>query len=247
VCLSPEVDVVAGVVISAVAIDALRHNPSVRTLPLAGIPIIFAVHSFAAAFVWWGLRGDVPAAVGNAAAWFFMVIAFVLLPVFVPVAVLLLEPHGWRRYLLTALSGVGLLASAEYLWELVAGHGSAIACDLYIDYSVAGVASVTGMLYIVATCGALLLSGHRQLFVWGLVNVVMIAGLAVWANRGLPSLWCWGAAVTSWFVALYLRHLTHERARGLPWPWDRYSTSVFGFHLPEPHQQVEVEPAPPAD
>ncbi|MFZ0324019.1 MAG: DUF6629 family protein, partial [Actinomycetes bacterium] len=198
----------------------------------AGVPALFAVHTFSAAFVWWGLRGVIPSGLGDVASTFFMFVAFVLLPVYVPVAVLLLEPRGWRRHLLAVLSGIGLVAGVEYLWELLNGHGTAVACNLYIDYSVAGVPSATGALYILGTCGALLLSGHRQLFLWGVVNAAMIAGLTVWSRHGLPSLWCWGAAVTSGFVAWYIRHLSKERELGLAWPWERQSASTFGFHLP---------------
>ena len=53
-CLTPEVDVVTSVAIGALAIDALRHNNNVRTLPIALVPAIFSVHTFSSAVVWWG-------------------------------------------------------------------------------------------------------------------------------------------------------------------------------------------------
>lgn len=218
-CLAPEVDLVAGAAITVVAVDALRHNPHRRTAPLALLPGIFAVHTFTSAAVWWGLQGRIPQSLGDAAAGFFMFIAFILLPVFVPVAVLLLEPPGWRRYALTALLGAGVLSAAEYLNGLVSGRASAAACDFYIDYSIGGVSTYTGALYVLATVGALLLSGDRVLASWGVVNVGAIAVLMVTARAGLPSLWCFWAACTSVFVAFYLRRLQRRHAAGDPWPW----------------------------
>ena len=50
-CLSPEVDLAARILISVVAVDAIRHNRHGRTLPLALLPGIFALHSFASMFV----------------------------------------------------------------------------------------------------------------------------------------------------------------------------------------------------
>jgi len=219
-CLSPEVDVVAGVAISVVAVDALRHVDSRRTLPLAALPAIFAFHTFTSAFVWWGERGDISSTLGDAASITFMFIAFILLPIYVPISILLLEPHGWRRIALLLITGAGIASGVDYLLGLLGGQADAVACSYYIDYTIDGRSAVSGVLYLIATCGALLLSGSRPLFLWGLVNAVAVAGLAVWVQAGLPSLWCFWAAITSFFVAWYLRLLRREHAAGKPWPWE---------------------------
>ncbi len=219
-CLSPEVDIVAGVAISAVAVDALRHVDHRRTLPLAALPAIFAFHTFVSAFVWWGERGDISAALGDAASTTFMFIAFILLPIYVPICIFLLEPPGWRRIALLLITGAGVASGVDYFLGLVGGQGSAVACSYYIDYTIDGRSAVSGVLYLIATCGALLLSGSRPLFLWGIVNAVGVAVLAVWVQAGLPSLWCFWAAITSFFVAWYLRRLRRQHQEGQPWPWE---------------------------
>jgi hypothetical protein len=231
-CLSPQADLVAGAVIAVVAVDALRHNRAGRTLPLALLPAVFAVHSFTEAFVWWGADGTVPAAVGQAAVAFYMVVAFVVLPVYVPACVLLLEPRGGRRALLTALTIAGAIAGAMFLAGMLAGRAQATVCSLYVDYTVTGTAAIAGILYVIATCGAMLLSGERPLLVWGAVNVVAVGALNVWAGQGLPSLWCLWAACTSFFVAWYLRHLDTRHARGDPWPWQSAAPPVRAATIP---------------
>ena len=218
-CFSPEADVVAAVVISVVAVDALRHNHSGRTLPLALLPAVFAVHTLASAFVWWGLDGRVPAGLGAAATSFYLGIAFVLLPVLVPVAVLMIEPPGWRRPALVALGLAGAYASAVFALGLADGRGSATACSYYINFGITGASSAAGVMYVAATCGALLLSGQRPLVIWGILNAVVVAALALAVANGLPSLWCFWAAITSVFVAWFLRSLERERASGAAWPW----------------------------
>ena len=74
-CLSPQVDIAAGVVITGFAADALRNVRSRRTLPLALLPAVFAFHTFTSAFVWWGLDGPLSPAVGDAASNVFIAIA----------------------------------------------------------------------------------------------------------------------------------------------------------------------------
>jgi heme/copper-type cytochrome/quinol oxidase subunit 2 len=76
----------------------LRHIDGRRRYTvLAALPLLLASHQFIEAFVWWGLQGHVPAALGHLATWICLVIAFVVLPVYVPVAIFLLETKGLRR------------------------------------------------------------------------------------------------------------------------------------------------------
>ncbi len=218
-CFSPEVDVVASVLISVVAVDAIRHNHSARTAPMAALPAVFAVHTLSSAFVWWGLSGDVPAGLGTAATVFYLGIAFVLLPVLVPIAVLLIEPPGWRRPALVGLGLAGAYAGVVFAMGLFDGRGEAVACSHYIDFAITGASSTAGVVYVAATCGALLLSGQRPLVLWGVTNVAVVGLLAVGQGSGLPSLWCFWAACTSIAIAWFLRALARDRESGAPWPW----------------------------
>jgi hypothetical protein len=204
-CFSPQVDVIAGIAIAAVAVDAVRHCHSARTAPLAALPAIFAVHTVISAAVWWGLWGDIPASLGQAALNAYLGIAFVLLPIYVPLAVLAIERPGWRRTALVALAVCGAYAGFAFLLGLTAGRGAATACPAYIDFTIDGTPSSAGILYVIATCGALLLSSDRLIAWWGVLNVAAVAVLLVLANSGLPSLWCFWAACTSVFIAWFLR------------------------------------------
>lgn len=219
-CLSPEVDLSAGIAITAIAVDAIRNNRHTRTLPLALIPTVFALHSFSSAIVWFSLRGDVSAALGDMATNFYLFIAFVLLPIFVPITVLLIEPQGWRRYSMIAVTVLGIAAGFDFMKHLVLGHTSAVACDRYIDFHVSGAATISGVLYVVATCGAMLLSAQPPLVYWGILNVIVVAALNQWQSHGLPSLWCFWAAITSGFVAWFMRWMNRRHRNGIAWPWE---------------------------
>jgi hypothetical protein len=37
--------------------------------------VVFAAHQLIEAFVWWGLEGELPAAIGRGAAWLYLAIA----------------------------------------------------------------------------------------------------------------------------------------------------------------------------
>ena len=87
VCFSPEVDLVAGLVIGAVGIDGVRHVRRPAERAIAVLPLVFAGHQLIEAFAWWGLQGKVPEQVGQAAVWLYLVIAFGVVPILVPMAV----------------------------------------------------------------------------------------------------------------------------------------------------------------
>ena len=204
-CFSPEADLAAGVLVSVVGIDAIKRARTPEELPLAALPLLFGVHQLIEAFVWWGLAGKVPASLGDTAIWLYLAIAF-LLPLWVPLAVRGVEPSPGRRPIITVLVGVGLLVSLVLLGTLVWGSVDAAVVGHHIAYAVdiPGGGAI-GVMYVVATCGALLLSSDRWIRYFGMSNVVAVVVLVWLTVGGLTSLWCVWAAVTSVAIDLFLR------------------------------------------
>jgi hypothetical protein len=204
-CLSPQFDAVVAVGISVVAVDALRHCRTGRELPLALLPAIFVAHTLLSSVMWLGVDGLVPDDMAQSAATLYLFIAYALLPIYVPIAILLIDPPGWHRRAVVAMCGVGAIPAVGYAVALGLGRGTAMPDRYYIALSVDGTAGLLGVLYVVSTCGALLLSGSAPLISWGLVNAVVLSGLVAWNSLGLPALWCLWAAMTSVCVAWFMR------------------------------------------
>jgi hypothetical protein len=207
VCFSATADVVGGVIIGAIGVDVLRHIEGRRRYAmLASLPLVLAGHQLVEALVWWGLQGDVPAGVGRWATWIYLLVAFVVLPILVPVAIMRLEPPGQRRRLIAAFAGLGTLVSGILLAAMLRGPVTATLADHYVAYSTdlhAGRLVVT--LYIVATCGPLLLSGVRDIARFGVVNLAAVVVIAALTIDGFASVWCAWAAITSALFAVHLR------------------------------------------
>lgn len=204
-CFSPEMDLVAGFVIGAIGVDALFHRQGRAELPLAVLPSVLGVHQVIEAFVWFGLRRDVGEGAYRAALWGYLLIAFGVLPVLVPLAVGALEP-AVRRRRVAALSVVGAAVATLLLVGLFRGPVVAAVEGHHLAYRVGlwhGRLLVAG--YVVATCGSLLWSSRRAVRWFGAVNLLM-AGLLAWlASSAFISLWCLWAAVTSAAIAVHLR------------------------------------------
>src|ERR671915_230432 len=124
-CFSPEIDVTAGVVVGAIGLEALRHVHRWRDLPLGSLPLFFGAHQLTEAYVWRGLTGEASASVGNGALSAYMVFAFVVLPLLVPLAVLAVEPDRHRRRLAGAFAGLGGVVAWLYGRAMLDGPISA--------------------------------------------------------------------------------------------------------------------------
>jgi hypothetical protein len=60
-------------------------------------------------------------------------------------------------------------------------------------------------LYVVAVCGPLLVSGYRNVALFGVVNLVAVIIIARLTISGFASVWCGWAAVSSAAITLHLR------------------------------------------
>lgn len=206
-CFSPQADLVGGIAISAIGVDAVRHVRRRRGhLAMAALPLILGAHQLDEAFVWWWQQGHVPSDVGRVALWVYLLIAFVVLPIFVPLAVVQLEPTRSRRWAMAPFVAVGVVVAAVLFAAMVRGPVGVSEHPYHLAYELqlgGGLAIVS--LYVVATCGALLASGYRHVLLFGLVNVVAIAVIAKLTVDGFASVWCGWAAVTSAAIALHMR------------------------------------------
>jgi hypothetical protein len=215
VCFSPEGDLAGGLVVTAIGIDACRHvRGRFDHRLLAAFPLLLGVHQLTETFVWWGLQGHVPAAVGKAAMWIYLIVAFVLLPILVPVIIMVLEPTNSRKWRIAPFLAIGLGVSGVLLEAILRTHPTVRLGAYHLSYTIGlkhGIVIIG--LYIVATCGSLLASGFRDIVYFGLGNVVAVVILARLSADGFASLWCFYAALASGAIVLHMRYAKPHRLK----------------------------------
>ena len=137
VCFSPQADVVGGIVVGAIGVDAFRHFRGRRSyLLLASLPLLLGAHQLVEAFVWWGVEGDVPHSVGRVAVWAYLLIAFVVLPMFIPIAVLAMEPNGRRRWRMVPFVVLGAGVTAVLLAAMLRAPIEVVEHPYHLEYVV---------------------------------------------------------------------------------------------------------------
>ena len=206
-CFSPAADVCGGVLICAIGVDAVRHIRQRREfIALAWIPVLLGAHQFIEALVWLWLQGHVPRGIGHVALWAYLLIAFVVLPVFIPLAVIAMEPTRRRKQLMVPFAVLGAVIAGVLLAAMIRGPVGVKLAPYHLSYSIRisdGLVIVG--LYVVAVCGPLLVSGYRNVALFGVVNLVAVIIIARLTIAGFASVWCGWAAVSSAAITLHCR------------------------------------------
>jgi hypothetical protein len=225
-------------VICAIGVDAVRHIGQRREfIALAWIPLLLGVHQLIEGLVWLWLQGHVPRGVGHVALWAYLLIAFVVLPVLIPLAVIALEPTIRRKVLMAPFALIGVAIAAVLLTAMVRGPVEVKLASYHLSY---GIRLPDGFwvvaFYVVAVCGPLLLSGYRNVAVFGIVNLVAVIIIAKLTVSGFASVWCGWAAVSSGAITLHCRFTKPPsgwRQPGLAGPV-RQARQQLGAGRPQP-------------
>jgi hypothetical protein len=127
-------------------------------------------------------------------------------PVLVPLAILRLEPDRVRRRWLAGLLALGVAVGARMLWLGLAHPIGAHVADHAIVYATdRHFGAVEATAYVVATCGAILLSTAPRLRLLGAVNVAGLLVAVAVRYAAVTSVWCLYAALASVLIVWHLR------------------------------------------
>jgi hypothetical protein len=108
---------------------------------------------------------------------------------------------------------LGALVSGYLLWGVVHESVSARIVAHTIQYhGVGGLAGLATVLYVIAICATLLLSSHRRIVWFGVINLLAVIAIAWVQADALTSLWCTWAALVS--VLIYMEFADREQTGG---------------------------------
>lgn len=216
-CFSATANFTGSAVLGVIGIATLAEVKHRREFLFAAMPLLFAVHQVIEGFVWLGLDNTLPASVAHGAGAAFVLYAHGLLPFLLPLSVYLIEPtrHRQRRMLWFVLLGGGLML--YMLWGLTAYPLQVSARSHTIVYFNPVTTTVAvAVLYVIATCGALLFSGFRDLVVLGVANILGLLVVMLVMSHAFTSIWCAYAAVISVLIYFHFRRRPHRAPARYP-------------------------------
>lgn len=218
-CFSATASFVAAGLTGAIGIVAIARAPTVRHLPFAAVPFVFAIQQLIEGLIWQRLEvGGMPGSLPSAYAF----MAEALWPLLIPFSVLLIEPELMRRYLLAGCTILGFLFFVGFSFVALNGlyvaeiEGECIRYSICFEwpsryglypFSTAQTVRVSGMSwlvlpYAVVTIGSLLTASRASVRWFGYASGIGLMLAAIVQRTALISIWCFFAAVAAILIVI---------------------------------------------
>jgi len=193
---------VAGVV-GAVGIASLKKVREKKEYAIALVPLIFCVQQIIEGLIWYFLNGGgmVAPCFTNGYSFF----AYAFWPIYIPIAVALIEPDVYRKRFIAMCGFLGALTSFDMLYSIVF-YGvtvSVVQGSLFYTIPVASRLLVQ-VFYLMGVCVSMLTSSHRWIQRLGFSVSVALFVTYIWYSYVFHSLWCFCAAILSTLVYFHL-------------------------------------------
>lgn len=202
-CFSATASFTAGAALLVVGVITVRKARSPSEIPYAAIPVLFGIQQLIEGVLWLTFPDKAPLLkmiLTHAYSFF----SHVFWPVFVPIAVVLLEPVRWRHKVLTSIAVAGGLVGLYLLYFLFTVPIVAEVRGHHIEYASPHFFIVTVMiLYVLGTCVSSLFSSHRWVRWFGVTAFVSFGVAAAFYRIWFISVWCFFAAVLSSIVLMH--------------------------------------------
>ena len=213
-CFSATASFSAGAVLLGLGTLTLRSALAAqqpRALPFAAIPLLFALQQLIEGVIWLTFSYEAPQ-LQSVLTHVYSFFSHVLWPVYVPLAVLLMEPAGWRQRALMVLVAVGAAMAAYLLYVLLAYPVVARQTGQNIEYlSPHFFATASMTLYLLSTALSPVLSSHRLVQLFGVLALLSFGAAYAFYALWFISVWCFFAALLS--TMIYLDFALRSRMR----------------------------------
>ena len=209
-CFSATASFSAGAVLLGIGMLTLKSARRPRELPLAAIPMLFAFQQLIEGVIWLTFSHEAPR-LNQAMTLAYSFFSHVVWPIYVPAAVLLIEPPGWRRSTLVVFVIAGAAVGSYLLYGLAVYPIVSRASGQHVDYvSPHFFAAAVMTLYLLSTTLSPVISTFRAVRAFGALAFLSFVTVYYFYAQWFISVWCFFAAVLSSII------YCHLRGRGTP-------------------------------
>lgn len=212
-CFSSSASFGAGVILSVIGVASVKRANTKSQIPFAVIPLIFAVQQLTEGIVWLSLTNPAYASLTEVATYNFLFFAQVVWPVWVPFAILNMEPKTTRKNSQLFLVFAGATVSIYLGYCLINYEVESIILGYHISYIQhypAVISKYCGFLYLVATIVPCFPSGIRRMWILGLTILISYIITKVLYTDYIISVWCFFASLISIAVFAILHELNRH-------------------------------------
>lgn len=212
-CFSATASFSAGAVLLVVGTLTLKSARHKNEWMFAAIPLLFAIQQLSEGVIWLTFSHEAPL-LNTVMTYIFSFFSHVLWPIYVPIAVLLIEPSAWRRKTLWGFIIAGASVSLYLLYFLIFFPVVAQPVGQHIEYvSPHFFAVVAITLYLLSTTVSLSVTSYMSVRVFGVLALVSFVAAYVFYKIWFISVWCFFSALLSVIIYCHFRYENYSHAR----------------------------------
>ena len=201
-CFSATASFITGGVLTVVGAVTLKRAVHTAGLPFAAIPLLFGIQQLVEGVIWLSVPYETMQ-VRTLATYIYTIFSHVLWPIYIPVAIALIEREPWRRKIMWGFSAIGIVIGV-LLAVLIATQPLTVVVGEHLIYVVTHHYEWPMMiLYITVTCLAPLCSSYWLIRLLGGLALLMFIVTYWFYSVALFSVWCFFAAILSTIIYLF--------------------------------------------
>lgn len=203
-CFSATASFSAGAVLTVIGVAAIKKTHHKSQFLFASIPLIFGVQQLAEGILWISLPNPDLVSLQKFATYTFLLFAQVIWPVWVPIAILLLEKNKTRKKIQHILVGAGILVSCYLAYCLLSFSVEAKIIGYHIAYLQDYPDSLrifVIILYALATIAPSFFSHIKRMWILGASIFISIVITAIFYEHYIISVWCFFSSIIS--ISIY--------------------------------------------
>ncbi|MGC2310470.1 MAG: DUF6629 family protein [Candidatus Babeliaceae bacterium] len=178
------------------------------TIFFAAFPLLFGIQQFFEGIVWLSLLYPAYASLQKLGVYSFLFFASIIWPIWVPLSLLMLEPHKIRRTLLFFLTSCGIIMAFFLLYKLFINGAQAYRDAHHIVYEIqTDIVWPLSLAYLIPTLLPFFISSLHAMPFFGLVLLISYGVTHYWWHAYSISVWCFFAALISGMVIVILQFL----------------------------------------
>lgn len=203
-CFSANASFGASIVLTVIGVAAIKKVEHPSQLLFASIPLLFAVQQISEGIIWLTLGNPAYAVLSQTMTYVFLFFAQFFWPLWVPIAVLMLEKESKRKRIQKILVGIGIIVAFYSAYSLFSYHVQAKIVGYHVTYTVDypnNLAMYGGILYLLATVAPSFFSHIKKMWMFGTSIFISYLITALFYDHYLVSVWCFFASIIS--ISIY--------------------------------------------
>jgi len=203
-CFSAAASFSASAVLASAGVFTTSRVKNIREVPIAIIPLIFAIQQFIEGVLWVSLKNSG----GNSLLYsaFFLFFALFWWPFFTPIMTMALEKNQKRKTIMFVIWLFGIYIGVTQYLNFLNNPTVAKIMNHCIYYDVhSPLKTMAVIMYLTATVGVSMLSSHKAVREFGSWLGIFAAISAYAYFENFTSVWCFFGAILSFILCIYFK------------------------------------------